>query len=243
MKSANTKRSPKRMSRMNGFTFLELLVVLVIAAILTAIAVPNVQRITQALRIAGDLRDLNGAVAQAKMNAAADFTHARARANLALGAFPANTFQVEIWNKVGPGGGCWRTVGDAVNPCTVAASPVQTLSQGVSFGADNVGAPPPNTQTVFGQAAQCGNVPAGVGAAAGSIPNTACIEFNSRGLPVDATPGATWGTPYGNGAFYINNATAASAGTMVYALTVGATGYSISWSTGDASGNASWKHQ
>src|SRR5690348_10911170 len=170
--NADSKRAPKRSGRMSGFTTMELLVVLAIAGILTVIAVPNVIRITQTLRIAGDLRDLNGAVAQAKMHAGADFTHARARANLA-----ANTFQVEIWSKAG---GCWQTVGDTDaggNPrCTIdGTTPVQALSQGVSFGPDNVAAAPPNTQTVFGQAAPCSNVPAGVGAPAGTLANTACI--------------------------------------------------------------------
>jgi hypothetical protein len=211
-----------------------------ITAILAAIAVPNVIQISRSLRIAGDLRDLNGTVAQAKMQAAADFTHARARANLAANLFPPNTFQVEIWNKTaGVGGaGCWRTVGDAVNACTVATSPVQQLSQGVTFGTDNVAAPPPNTQTALGQAAPCGNGVAGIaGTPGGTIAGTGCIEFNSRGLPIDATAGATWGSPYGNGAFYVNN------GSMVYGLTVGATGYALNWSAGDASGNPSWKHQ
>src|SRR5713226_4283657 len=202
MMNTDLRGTPKRNGRMSGFSMLELLVVLAISAILAAIAVPNVISITRALRIAGDLRDLNGTVAQAKMHAAADFTHARARVNPAANIFPANTFLVEIWNKAGAGGaGCWQTVGDAVNACTVGASPIQTLSQGVTFGTDNVGAAPPNTQTIFGQAAPCGNGVAGVaGTPAGTIANTACIEFNSRGLPIDARAGATWGNPYGDGA-------------------------------------------
>ena len=241
--NADSKRAPKRSGRMSGFTTMELLVVLTIAAVLTAIAVPNVIRITQILRIGGDLRDLNGAVAQAKMHAGADFTHARARANLA-----ANTFQVEIWNKTGGGGaGCWQTVGDTDaggNPrCTIdGTTQVQALSPGVSFGTDNVTAAPRNTQTVFGQAAPCSTVPAGVRAPVVTLANTACIEFNSRGLPIDARP-AFWGNPYGDGAFYINNSTAVSAGVMVYALTVAPTGYALNWSVADAAGNANWKHQ
>jgi len=240
--NADTKQSRKRDGRISGFTTMELLVVLAIAAILTAIAVPNVISITKALRISGDLRDLNGAVAQAKMQAGADFTHARARANLLT-----NTFQVEIWNKTVVPGGCWQTVGDidaGGNPrCTIdGTTQVQALSPGVSFGPDLVAAAPPNTQTVFGQAAPCSNVPAGVGAPGGTIDNTACIEFNSRGVPIDARP-ATWGAPYGDGAFYINNRTVASAGTMVYAVTVAPTGYALNWSVADASGNANWNHQ
>jgi len=226
----DSKRHAKRNVPMAGFTLMELMVVLTISAVLMAIAIPNVQRITQVLRISGDLRDLNGTVSQAKMNAAADFTHARARANLA-----ANTFQAEIWNKAGnAGAGCWQTLGDGVNPCTGAASPVQQLSAGVTFGFDKLGTPPANTQAALGQAAACNNGPAGiVGAPAGVIAGTACIEFNSRGIPIDAA-----GNPTAQGAFYINN------GTMVYGLTVAATGNALNWSVADASGsNASWKHQ
>jgi prepilin-type N-terminal cleavage/methylation domain-containing protein len=227
--NAHSKKSLKRKSRMRGFTMLELLVVLAISAILGAIAVPNVVRITQALRIAGDLRDLNGSVAQAKMHAASDFTHARARANLG-----ANTFQLEIWNKALNGGaGCWQTLGDTAIRCTAATSPVQPLSSGVTFGTDKVTTAPLNTQTLFGQAALCGSGAAGIaGTPAGNIAGTACVEFNSRGIPIDAA-----GNPNGNGAFYVNN------GTMVYGLTVAATGYALNWSAPDASGNTSWKHQ
>ncbi len=222
------KRASRQLARMSGFTILELLVVLAITAIVTAIAVPNYQRITQNLRIAGDLRDLSGIVAQAKMHAAADFTHARARANLA-----ANTFQLEIWNKGGAGGaGCWQTVGDVANPCTVAGSAVQPLSTGVTFGFDKIATPPPSTQAALAQAILCGNGAAGTVSNTATIAGTACIEFNSRGIPIDAA-----GTPTGNSALYVNN------GILVYGLTVGATGYALNWSAPDASSNAPWNHQ
>src|SRR5260370_4709680 len=119
MKINPRKRPSRQLHLMSGFTMMELLVVLAITAILTAIAVPNFLTITQYLRITGDLRDLNGTVAQAKLHAAANFTHARARGNLA-----ANTFQLQIWNKTGAGGAtCWQTVDDPSNACNVVTSP------------------------------------------------------------------------------------------------------------------------
>jgi prepilin-type N-terminal cleavage/methylation domain-containing protein len=228
MKIARKKNGMQR-GRMHGFTVMELLVVMAITAILTAFAVPNYQRITQSLRIAGDLRDLNGIVAQAKMQAAAYFTHARARAN-----FMTGTFQLEIWNKAGNGGaGCWQTVGDTGNPCTVGTSPVQQLSSGVTFGFDQVTAPPPNTQAAMAQAGPCRKGAAGTPSAdPTTTANTACIEFNSRGIPIDAA-----GNPTGNGALYVNN------GNAVYGLTVAATGYALNWSAQDTSSNTNWQHQ
>ncbi len=224
------KQVSKQRSRRNGFSLIEMIVVTAIAVILMAIALPNYQRISQYLRIGGDMRDLNGIVAQAKMNAAADFTHARARANLT-----ANTFQMEIWiksNPVFPGTPCWHTVGDTPNICTQSTSPVMQLSSGVNFGFDHVGTAPTNTQTTIAQAKPCGNGAAGTASNTSTIDDTACIEFNSRGIPLDKN-----GNPVGTGAFYVYD------GNMVYGLTMGITGNSQVWAVTDASSTASWMHR
>src|SRR5258708_3312652 len=219
----SAKQFCKPGSRTRGFTLLELLVVLAVTAILMAFAVPQFQRIAQVLRISGDMRDITGTIAQAKMHAAADFTHARARANLA-----ANTFQLEIWNKAGAG--CWQTVGDPANPCTIGTSPIQPLSTGVTFGFGAMAAPPPNTQLALAQAPKC-LIGYGGGPALGAIEGTACIEFNSRGIAIDAA-----GAPNGNGALYVNN------GNMVYGVTMAAAGPPLNWS-GQDQANSGWYSQ
>src|SRR5215470_11258769 len=91
-----------------GFSMLELLIVVSISFIIAAFAIPGFNVMRRSLRIAGDGRNLNGAVNQAKLLAAADFTRARVFADLG-----ANTYHIEVWNKAGLGGaGCWQTVND-----------------------------------------------------------------------------------------------------------------------------------
>jgi Tfp pilus assembly major pilin PilA len=195
----------------SGFSTIELMVVLVILMVSAAVTIPGYLSMTRYLRITGDGRDLSGGIAGAKMRAAQDFTHARLHADLAN-----NTFQLEVWNK---NAACWQTDGDVGNPCTVAGSPVQPLSQGVLFGLAAVGAGAPNPQAVVAQAPACLVGVAGGGNLA-TIANTACIEFNSRGLPVAAD-----GSPTANDAIYITN------NNTVYGTTVIVSGLIQSWSS------------
>ncbi|GAC1625634.1 MAG: hypothetical protein PVS2B2_08570 [Candidatus Acidiferrum sp.] len=220
-----------RYRKQQGFTLIEMLVVAAIAIVVTAMAIPAFSTLTQYLRIAGDLRNLNGVVSQAKMQAAANFTHARAYADLTT-----NTFHIDMWNANGNGGvGCWQTVGDPANPCTVAASPVQPLSAGNTFGFAPIAAPPPNTTPTIKQATACDDGTGGKGSKGHKGQNkinTACIVFNSRGIPIDATD-----SPDGTGAFYITN------GNMVYGITVAATGLSRNWSISTTNTQAAWQAQ
>jgi hypothetical protein len=183
---------------------------------------------TRYLRISGDVRDLNGLIAQAKMRAAQDFTHARVRANLS-----ANTFQLEVWDKTAKSGvGCWKTDGDSLNQSDShcdASSPVQSLSQSVTFGFGTVSAASPNPQAAIGiaQAPVCSKGVAG-GVTASTISNSACIEFNSRGIPISAS-----GSPTANDALYVTD------GNAVTGVTVIATGLIQTWST--SASTTAWK--
>lgn len=221
-----------------GFSTLELLLVMVVTLIIAALAIPEFNQVRRVLRISGDARDLNGAINQAKMQSAADFTEARLYIDLAPNAICPNTpgcaFHVDVWNKAGNGGnGCWQVVGDFNNPCFVpGVSPVQYLSQGVVFGFAGLGAPPPNTQPggiAEGTAGQrCTPVN---GKRIGQQATTACVQFNSRGIPIDY---GNNGVPTGNGAIYITDTT------QVYGVTVGATGLSQVWANnlnGNGNGN------
>lgn len=225
---ATMKKTSAKSPHQAGFTLIESMVALTVILIMAAVAFPSYQAISRNLRIAGDARNLNGLVAQAKMSAAAGFTHARAYADLG-----ANTFHLENWNKAGNGGaGCWQTDGDTANPCTVAGrSPVQRLSQGVTFGFGAAGAGNPNPQGAIAQAPLCDD---GNG---GTIANTACIVFNSRGIPIYQDPNnpTTYKTLAGAGAnaFYVTDAN------TVWGVTTTATSSLQMWAS--AASHTSWQ--
>jgi|SRR5689334_13251376 type II secretory pathway pseudopilin PulG len=222
-----------------GFSTLEVLLVMVVSLIIAMFAIPGFNQVQRTLRISGDARDLNGAINQAKMMAAANFTESRVYLDLTplSPANPLAKYHIDIWNKALNGGnGCWQTVGDFVpgpppQPrCITGTSPVQYLSPGVSFGFAGVGAPPPNTQAggiAQGTAGErCTPVN---GKRVGQQATTACIQFNSRGVPIDINTGV----PTGNGAFYITD------NTQVYGVTLAATGLSQVWAN-NIKGNANW---
>jgi Tfp pilus assembly protein FimT len=203
-------------------------VVVAITLTIVGFGVPVFSNMEQSLRTGGDSRSLAAMIAEAKLRAAASFTHARVYANLS-----GRTYRLEVWNKSGNGGaGCWQTDGDS-NACTVATSPVIGLSRKVSFGYGSVGAAPTNTQPALGQAHLCYTGYAGQPTNTTSVANTACIEFNSRGVPSDPAPGgvagASGGTPDATGALYVTD------GGPVYGLTVLASGEIQSWYSNNTS--------
>jgi type II secretory pathway pseudopilin PulG len=187
-----------------GFTLLEMLLVVGISFAIAGLSVLTYIRITRNLRTGGDARDLNGEVALAKMRAAAYFTKARVYVDLT-----AKTFEVDVWDKTGSGS--WKLEGA-----------LQSLSQGVTFGTMSISTPPPGTQASIGQAPNC------LDNTGSAISGTACVVFNSRGIPVDSS-----GTPTALDAFYINDLGS------VYAVTITATGLVQTWRTDSSA--AHWK--
>jgi len=155
------------------------------------------------LRLQGDARSLAGAVSVTKLRAASNFSQARLFIDL-----NARSYHIETWQKTG-------------TPGWVAEGGSTTLSSGVTFGFGAVTTPPPNTQAVIAQSTPCVAAVTGM-----NIANTACVLFNSRGIPVDplgVPPNV--GAPTGNNALYLKDATA------VYGLAVSATGMSKSFRT------------
>jgi len=197
-----TVNMPCRQQRHRGFSMVELMFVILISLVVAAMAIPTFRTIQRNLRSGGDARDINGEIVLAKMRAASDFTQARVYVDLS-----AQTFWIDAWRKTGS----WGIEGGT-----------QPLSQGITWGYGSLSNPPAGTQTTIGQAPACRDN----GGAA--IANTACIVFNSRGIPIDST-----GTPTANDAIYITD------GNSVYAVTVSATGLIRTWRT-DV-GSANWQ--
>jgi Tfp pilus assembly protein FimT len=178
--------------------------VVAIVGVLAAITVPMSGNAVRFLKVSGDARSLSNATAVAKMRAAAKFTQARLYVDI-----DSRTYYIQTYEKV-------VTATCTTAPCWENEGGATSLSSTVSFGYGPVTGPPANTQTAIGQAPLCMNTASPPVAVA----NTACIVFNSRGLPVDAT-----GSPFGDDAIYITDSTA------VYGVTVAATGFVRLWRT------------
>ena len=213
-----TQKTPRNE---RGFALVELVIVVAIALIIAAMAVPTFISTRRNFRAMGDARDIAADILVAKMRAASDFTQARARFNTAANnGYATNTFQLEIWDQAN---GVW-----AID----APTGTMSLSQGITLGFGAQANPPAGTQAAIAQGnstaadAACYTGPSG-GAPGVEIADTACVVFNSRGIPVDRT-----GAPTSDDAIYITD------GSGVYATTVSATGLLQPWRIDEADTNA-----
>jgi len=181
----------------HGFTLVEMLAVTAVIGIMAATVIPFTTQMTDGYRLKGSAEAINKQISLARIRASAQFTRARIYADLSAG-----TSQVQIWDKVNAR---WRTEGGT-----------QSLPRGVRFGFASITKPPAYTQAAIGQSPACTDKDGN------NIANTACITFNSRGMPVDNTKPPT-GSVAANNALYVTN------GSVVYGITVTATPYINFW--------------
>jgi prepilin-type N-terminal cleavage/methylation domain-containing protein len=185
----------KKLRRAAGFTLLELLLVVGMIGVISAIAVPMYDRTVSGYRTIGAARGLSNAIAVGKIRAAATFRRVRIYVDLST-----QKHHLELLDR-------------SVVPAHWTVEGGQTqLPAGVNFGFMTMAAPPLNTQPAIKQSVKCTQDDGT------DIDNTACITFNSRGVPVDPT-----GAPVATGALYINDNLA------VYGVTAAATGMIRLW--------------
>jgi prepilin-type N-terminal cleavage/methylation domain-containing protein len=188
-------------SREDGFSMMEMVVVLAVMGTIAAIAMPVITRALASMRLNGAIRSISNATAATKTKAGAQFT--RARLYLDRGA---NSYHIETYVPGAvPGTGNWVVDGGTT-----------FLPVNVTFNFNPVGTPPANTQLLINHAPACldNNTPPL------PIANTSCVVFNSRGIPIDNGGGPTTAD-----AVYISD------GTAVLAVTVSATGLIGVWAT------------
>jgi prepilin-type N-terminal cleavage/methylation domain-containing protein len=192
------KRS--RLVDRRGFSLTETIIVVGLIGVVSAIAVPMFGNMLANFRVSGDARGAANAVALAKMRASSIFSKVRVHVNVT-----SNSYYLETWDPTAlPAPGKWVTEGGTT-----------ALSQNVLFGWGVVGSSPPATQGAIAQAPPCKN-----DAGTSDLAGTACVIFNSRGVPVD-----TVGSPTAVDAMYITD------GNAVYAITISATGMIRTWRT------------
>ena len=152
---------------------IEIVTVVAIIGVLAAIAAPMMGNAMANFRLSGDARAVSNAISLAKMRASATFSQSRAYFDLGGG-----TYHIEIWSKTNS---AWQW--------DVGSTDLNTRD---SFGFGAVSTPPANTQGTIGQAPACLNN------AGTAIGNTACVVFNSRGIPIDSTGGFVYAKKNGS---------------------------------------------
>jgi len=180
-----------------GYSLIEIMFVVALTGVIATIAVPMMGNSLGFFRLSGDARSVSNAVALSKMRAASVFARVRVFVDIS-----GKTFHVETWDSASS---TWLS----------DTGGLTHLSQNVRFDFAPVGTPPPNTQATIGEAAKCKD---NTGT---DLPNTACVTFNSRGIPID---GSANPQPRVD-AFYVTD------GSAVYAITISATGMVRTWKT------------
>ena len=199
------------MKEQRGYSLIELMMALGIIAVIGGFVIPITDMSLRGGRLRGDAAIIRNLVGVAKMRASANFTRARVYADLG-----ARTYVLQIWDKTAnAGAGAWVDDGG-----------INQLANGVTFGFGGLNAPPPNTQVNIAQSPTCTD---GLTAAAALIANTACVTFNSRGLPVDA-----------NGNLYPRHALYVTGDDAVFATTVTTTPLIRFWSSPHTGNNPQW---
>jgi prepilin-type N-terminal cleavage/methylation domain-containing protein len=198
--SNHSTHGTRRSSGVAGFTMLEMVVVIAVIGIIAGIALPVMSRALAGMRLTGAARSISNMTAATKTKAASQFTRARLFVDLST-----SSYHIDSWD-----GANWVASGGTVS-----------LPTGVSFGFGAVATPPANTQPAISQAPAC------LDNALAPIGNTACIVFNSRGIPIDDTPPPApgRGSPTTADALYITD------GNLVVGVTVTATGLTGVWTT------------
>lgn len=189
-----------------GFTLLEMVFTVGILGVLFVIASPMLTTALDSFRLSGDGRTIADAVAVARMRSAATFSHGRLYVDLNGG-----TYKVQRYDRPTS---TWLDDGL-----------LNVIVTGDSFGYGSIASPPPNTQATIAQSPLCKDN------SNNDIANTACVVFNSRGVPIDAA-----GAPVGTNAIYVRNSSA------VYGVTVSATGLGRTW-RGNNQATPSWVPQ
>lgn len=183
----------KRLRSNDGYSLVEIMASMAVLGVLAAFAVPMVASTASGVKLRDQAEAVSNMVSLAKMRATSQFARSRVYVDLS-----AETYVLQLWD------------GDA--DTWVNDGSVTTLPAGIDFGFGKLDEPPPNAQDAIGFAASCTND------AVEPIDKTACINFNSRGIPIN-----TAGAPVGGNAFYLTD------GTGVRAITVTATPLIRTW--------------
>jgi len=188
-----------------GYSLIEMMVTLGVIAVISAIAVPMTSNALKDFRLSGDARAVTNAVSLAKMRAAANFNPARVFIDTSGGSY-----RVETWN-----GTAWAT-----------DSGSNYLNSRNSFSFGSAGSAPQNAPSTVAQPVAC------LDNSGHTVGNTACVLFNSRGVPIDSTASKN---PL-NYSVYVTD------GTTVYASVVSLTGMIRLW-RGQSASSPSWNLQ